>query len=475
MAHVDPIFAADDSEQVGAFSKRDFFRIVFKHKWIILTTVVVVTVGVFWGIFYLPETFTTEAKVLIKTSEDAKPSFFSGITPIRERPDADPVNRVIETEMELVEAYPLSEKVVKEMNLGYYDIYHKPYMYLLHPVFLLYDRVLEDYFKVPKNPDQYTSKDPNMTAAFIKSLSVMPLKSKSAETNSNIIGIKLKSPNPKKAQEALERLIKYYTSHDVDLNDQASEKAETIVRKDLDEARNQVLVARERLRDYARTGERSRPPTRSGLAANGNGNGHGTGAGALAVGDRSLAAITTPRDFTSVDRLKAKLIDAESDLIRVKQTYSADSPNVRNLESTITALKRQIDREVEVGAADESTMDALERDVRQADSRMVDLDRKLEQIKLYREMNRKHVGNRIVIEPPLVPTSSDMKFKILIAVGASAASVLLGLLFAGVLEYTDHTLQTKAAVKNHLGLELLATIPQSWKWNLSSVTNKDKL
>lgn len=491
MAETEPIFGGEaDAERYGGFSLRDFARIVFSHKLVILTCFVLITSLVVWGLAYLPLTYATEAKVLIQTSQEASPSFFSSISAIKERTVDDPVNRLMETEMELIEAYPLSERVVRELDLDYYKVYHKPYMRLLKPVFNFYDYVLEHYLGVKPDPDNGTSRDPATVTAFIKSLQVMPIKSKSADTNSNIIGIKLRSPDPKIGYEALTRLLEYYRVFDVKMNDEAAAKAETIVQSDMVEADKQLKAAQARLNAFASKGAggAAGAAARRNLAGTNGGGGEDDSSGLEPAGATDTPGVdladivagtgrvtTTPRDVSSIERYKSQLIDAKLELLRLKEVYAFDSPQVARQQSVVEELQRQIDREVEADAANETELEALETDVRRARARLIDLDRKLDQIHLYREMNQRHVGNRIIVEPPVFPKQSDMKFKILIALGAAAGSVVIGIAVAGLLEYTDHTLKTKAAVQKHLGLDLLATVPKTRSSAIARVLDRTRV
>lgn len=456
----EPIFTPDEeNEQSIGFSKRDFFRVVFRHKWTILVCFVTVTTAVAFGLWFLPPTYQAEAKVLIKTSENTAPSFFSGITPIRERSDADPVNRVIETEMELIEAYPISEQVVKDNGIKYSQVYRKPYIVLLEPVMDLYDWAMEKYLGIPEDPNKRGVAA--TTRAFVKSLAVLPIKSKSAETNSNIISVKLKATDPAVAQKALAELLKIYVRYDVALNEAAAGKAYDIVHKDLDQAKKQVDEARERLERFAGAMEARKNRSAGGDQRN----------AALAAHREPL---TTPRDVSSVDKYKSLLIEKERDLMEARNVYAPTSDRVRQLEADIAELRAKIDSEVLAGASNEARLDALDRDLQASEARYHDLERKIDQISLYRMMNQQHVGNRVIVEPPELPNSSDMKLKLAIGVGASLGSILLGVALAGLFEYFDHTLQTKQQVRQRLGLDLLVTIPKSSGSRLAAAVDRTR-
>ena len=103
MTHADRLFGAPDSDAAASFTRRDAVRALFRHKWTVVTCFLVVTLTVIGGLLMLPPTYETEGKLLVRTDAQQDPSFFSDLAAMSPRFDRDPVNRRLETEMELIE------------------------------------------------------------------------------------------------------------------------------------------------------------------------------------------------------------------------------------------------------------------------------------------------------------------------------------------------------------------------------------
>ena len=443
---LEPLFGSErDGSRTGTFTKRDAARVVFSHKQIILFCFVAATVLVSVGLFALPMTYESAGKVLVKTEEQGRTEFFSGVAAYRERYESDPVNRRIETEMELVEAHPLSEAVVAELGLTYDQVYHKPLTHILGPVADLFDWTKSTIFRRPIDPEKRGFRD--TVEEFNKSIAVHPLRSKSADTNSNIIAVTLKSPDPDIARDALAKLLDNYVRFDTRINAEAGQTAYEIVERDLELAKEEVAHAEDQLHRFLV--EHS--------VAKGVSDGSATAPGRDEAATR---AITSPRDEKSTQLLKARLVELEAELVDASQVYVEDTEKIRTLRQAIDDLKDRIDRETTRGADNEVQLRYLERELRTAELRHNALVQKLQQISLFLEMNESSVANRVVIEPPMRPKSSDIKKRIVLAIIGSFGGLLLGLTIAGFREYTDPRLRTKDEAVRELNLDILAALPE---------------
>ena len=452
MADQESLFTTERPEDQGLpFTARDATRLFFKHKGLILLCFVTMTALVAAGLACVPVSYQADAKVLIKTELQVTPSFFSGIAAYREPPLSDPAGRRIETEMELVETMPLSEEVVRTLDLKYDQVYHKPYVYLLNPVGDVLDKVLE-VFGYPPDPDKYGFAA--TAEAFRKSVVVKPIKSKSAEATSNIIEVTVTSVSPDIAQQALETLLAAYTNYDTTLNRQAGEKAYNIVKRQLHDTEIEVKRAQDRLRKFL-LDKASPASPRAGTTT-------------FAKTDPSLTTpapvdslVTSPRDQTSISLLKTRLIELEMERLDLQKTFQGESERTRLLGSTIATLQQRLAKEIRNDAENDVTLATLERDVRSIETEHNDIDKKLAQIAFFLKMNEQQIGNRVVVEPPVKPRSSDKKKKIAVGLFGSIAGLLVGLALAGLREYADHTLSSARDVRKFLGLEVLTSIPKA--------------
>ena len=443
MAAADSIFTLDPPREEGLpFTARDLLRILFRHRTLILSCFALFTAVVVLGLRLVPLSYEAGAKVMVKTELQLTPSFFSGIAANRDQPLVDPSGRRIETEMELLETQPLSEQVVTTLGLKYDQVYHKPYVHVLNRIGDLLDRSLSALGYVP-DPEKYGFRP--TVEAFRDSLTVKPIKSKSAEANSNIIEVSLKAPSADIAKRALDVLLAAYSNYDIALNQQAGEKARHIVKLQLDETTAKVQEAQTRLRAFL-------------LARSGK------GAPAVSVGDAGRGVedgiLTTSRDQTGVSMLKSKLIELELERLDAQKTFQGDSDRARLLGHSIEALQGRLSKELKNDAENNVTLANLERDVHTIESEYVEIKNRLTQIDLFLKVNEQQSSSRVVVEPPVRPRTSDRKRQILLGIFSSVGGLLVGLGLAGLREYGDHTLRTAADVQKFLRLEVLVSLPR---------------
>jgi uncharacterized protein involved in exopolysaccharide biosynthesis/Mrp family chromosome partitioning ATPase len=447
MSAADSIFTLDPPRDEGLpFTSRDVLRIFFKHRTLILTCFAVFTSIVVLGLCLIPLSYEAGAKVMVKTELQVTPSFFSGIAAYRDQPLADPAGRRIETEMELLETEPLSEHVVKALRLEYGQVYHKPYVHVLNRVTDILDVPLA-FVGYPPDPEKYGFRP--TVEAFQQSLIVKPIKSKSAEANSNLIEIRLKAPTAETAHLGLDALLAAYTKYDITVNQRAGETAHRIVKLQLDETYAKVKAAQARLRAFllARTEHKGTVLPESVSVNSGGREGVEDG------------LVTSPRDQTSLSILKSKLIELEMERLDAEKTFQGESDRAEMLGRTIKALQSRVSKELKNDAENHVTLANLERDVRTIDTEYIEINNRLTQIDLFLKVNEQQFSNRIVVEPPVRPRTSDRKRQILLGVFSSFGGLLLGVGLAALREYGDHTLRTAADVRRFLRLDVLASLP----------------
>jgi tyrosine-protein kinase Etk/Wzc len=462
------LFLRQSERTEKAFTTRDLMRLFFKHWKIIALTFLIVATATAVGLYYLPPTYTADAKVLIKTEQQGNPSFLSGITAYREQRDPDPVNRKIETEMELLSTRGLSEAVVRKLGLQYDQVYHKPYVHLLNLAADGYYAAKQAMFGGAPPKDRYGFQA--TVSEFSKSFTVAPVKSKSAETSSNVVEVRLRGVNPGIAQQSVQALLDEYLVFGVDLNQKSGQEAQKVVEENTRDALNRLMALQSQQRQFlaAQGAARNMPylPTSAGADAT------GPDSAVRAIqrsGPPAGDTISSPGDHTSISVLKSRLIDMELRLSELRQNYPDDASNVRIAAQSVAQLKKRIQDEVLRNAEYQTTLGLLDRETRAAEQLYLDLKRKLDQISLFLKMNPFEVDNRIVTEPPLVPRSSEWKKDLLVGVLVAALGLVLGIAIAGYREYNDHTLQSADDVERHLGLRTLAMVPVADKKSRSAV------
>lgn len=463
-----PLFEGLKHDRYSSFTLRDLVSVVFKHKLIISITFLLVTFVVISGLLALPATFEFKAKVLIKTEQQATPSFFSGLAALREDPNRNPVNRTIETEMELIEARSISEEVVQRLGLNWWDVYHKPLAYFMDVFINIYNKAAPKA-GLPKYDDQKTVQD--TIAAFNRSFVIAPTRSKSAETNSNFVQITMKSPKKQIGVDALNLLLKIYQDYDIRLNREAGQRAYKIVEKKLKEAELQVHTAQKNLADFLASHKVTRHPATMKLPVKPAGSEETSTislAGTvrppnIADGEEarwaSNAVLSTPQDVNSISLIKARLIEMEIKHIELSKRYPASEPRIVALRESITEIRQRLAQELTENAGNESQLISLERDLEMPEIVFKQLKKRLTEISLFLEANESSIRPRLIVEEPIIPSSSEWKKKLIVGILGSLGGLMLGLFFAGFREYNDHTLASKDEVKRHTGLNVLVTFP----------------
>lgn len=478
MKTLTPIFEEHDEDRYGTFTRRDLIRLLFKHKGIIFASFAAVTAIVVSVLWYLPATYEFSGRVLVMIEQEGRPNFFTGVAAYLARRDTDPVQRKIETEMELVDSRAIAAQVVRRLNLHYSEVYHKPYVHLMDLAERYLGPALEG-LGVLKSPQKRGFDD--TVDALIKSITVEPVKSKSANTNSNIIKVTLRSPDPQLGRRELDALLEAYTRFQPALQQTAGQRAQTLVRNNMDESYQQVLKAQKRLRTFlANHGPVAGSGMTGGILPNPAALSVGADLGPSSARKRGgqkqdgfrydeQSVLTSPGDETAVSMMKTRLVAMELKLLDMQQDFGHDNEAVNKLKKSIALLKPRLKKEMDAYAADQITQISLERDLHADENKYLELKKRLSQIQLFLEMNAGQAGNRVVVASPVTPDSSDWKKRVLVGSLGSVGGLFLGFLLAGIREYSDHLLDSKERVQRSLHMPVLATIPMMGRGNRAKV------
>ena len=450
------VFSTTREEGEQSYTQRDLLRVLFKHRVTILLCFGVATVVTAAGMFLTPPTYTSSAKVLVRTELQSNPSFFSGVAALDERRGDDPVNRRIETEMELIETAPLAESVVRELGLTWKQVYHTPLTYVTEPLIGAYEWTRRAVFGIPPDPERHGFRA--TVRAMQKGLLVGALKSKSSEAKSDIVQISLRAPSASLAQKALAVLLDHYTRFDTRFDEEAGQRALNLVTAEVGRAEGQVKDSQARLASFLGSTGFITPDATAGADS--------TTASILNRVRGTL--ITTPRDDSSIQELKTSLVSMEVDLVQASQLYKPTSEQIQQRMRAIASLRHRIDEEVKQNAVNYSRFNELDRELRAAEARYNALQVKQSEIALFVQVRRKQSFERVVVEQPSVPDSSDWKKRLAIVLLGSVTGMMLGAGFAGLGEYTAQTMDSKSDIRRHFGLDVLAVVPEASPEELDS-------
>jgi len=439
MQNVRRLFDPGPVQSPSGFSSQDLVRLLRKHKVVIILCFLASTAGVIASLNSLPPLYTSHAKILIKIEEQGSPSFFSGIASFRDSNSPEPANRKMENEMELIETWPISAEVVKRLGLTYDQVYHPPYAYLLRPLVDFYDRIVSGWLGRPIDPEKYGLAD--TVAAFQKSVEAKTIESKTADTNSNILEVSLRGVDKSLTQKALDILVDFFIGYDNQLNKDGATRAEAVVAQNATAARQDVEAAQQKLQEVL---------AKSGLTSRSE--------GSAPIGDSDLIR-STPGQGSVIELMKSSLLEMQMKLVKLQSNVAAHTPEMLSLENQIKVLTGRLDREQQRHAQDDSSLLEIRRDLQLKESVLVDLEKRLSQVRLFLNMGASQISNRVVVESPLLPRSSEWKLRALVGIASAVGGLFLGIALAGLREFTDHRLQNEGDVQQYLGVSVVANLP----------------
>lgn len=430
-----PIFEVDQQDQFKSYSAKDIAALCFKHKALIITVFIIISVSVNAMLFVIPSVYEVHAKVLINTEKAGTPSFFAGVAPVKERMTNDPVKRIIETEMQMIEGRSVAEEVVRDLDIKWDQVYHKPLVHLLEPVGTYVTDPIMRALGFQPDPEKNGFND--TVKELVKSIMVAPVLSKSADTNSNIIFVSLKSPDPVIARDILQKTLEYYRSYDIKMRKQEAELAYSIVSEKVKKTYADLTAAESALEFF--------------LSNKNN---------ELTPGSKSPKLLTTPNDISTIQLLKEQIIELEFELSALSDTFQPGDDKTSRIKASIEKLRVRLQSELELYASNNSEQAVLERDLELSEVLYLELKTRLSKIELFIDMNEHNISAREILEPPIVPRESSWKKDIVLGVFASIFGLVFGVVLAGIREFLDSSIRDDSDVSKYLGIELIGKIPE---------------
>ena len=439
-----PLFPVSEDADATRLTLRDLLRQWFKYWKTVTLCVVTVSCLTWGGLLLQPPIFESSAKVWVQTEQQGTPTFLSGIAAYRESQDPEPVDRKIETEIQLLMSRSNAEAVVAQLGI-------RPSQLVREPIDNLLSVLPHSQWSArPKSALEIR----NATVAlFMKAIAVEPLRSKTADTTSNVFEVRFdcadKALAPRALAALLQEYIRFGAKHNRELGASADKLVDSKSREETQELESLDDQILELTVEDASRADVSSPDA-------------GVVVGKTSTGatlDATLASARTGAP-SSLGLLKTETIEMQTKLEEARQLYTDDSPNVRHLLEQLRELRKRLHVGVRASAELDARLERLERQRALAVERFTELRMKRDQIELYLQLNPIISDTRLVTEAPLEPEKSKAKVKIVVGILGPLAGIFIGLLIAGLREYFDHRLQDSADVNRYLGLDTLAILPK---------------
>jgi len=447
------LFPPGEPRSAPPRSARDLVAVLYRQAALIALCALVGTVASLALYLRQPRLYSSTAKVWVQTEQQGSPSFLSGIAAYRETPYPDPVNRKIETEIELMLTRTNAQAVVEKYAIDDSQLVHgsrvKP-------------RPEADAASAAAAVRDSRSR---VVDLFLDGLSVEPLRSKTADTSSNVLEVRFECTDPMLAPVALQSFLDNYLQLGAQQNRRLGETTSRLIETKLAQAKDDLRQSEDRIVALL-----VQDGGRSGRSAGDAGATAATGAGrvgaAYAAAEGGLKLDLNPDVAAAgagalpvVAALKAQTLELQLRLDEARQLYTDDAENVRNLRSQLAGSQQRLARTVRENTQLETQLNRLERARQLAQERYVELQRKLDQIDLYLRLNPTEAESRVIIDAPDHPTAAEGKKKKIVALLGPIAGLMLGLLLAALRELGGDRMRSSREAEWALGAPVLGAIP----------------
>jgi len=448
------LFPAGQPAATPPRSTRDLIAVLYRQAGLIAVCTLVGTAMSLVLYARQPRVYSSSAKVWVQTEQQGSPSFLSGIAAYRETPYPDPVNRKIETEIELMLTRSNAQAVVEKFDI--------------HDSQLARGASAKPRAQASEAAASEPAVDTRARTVdlFLDGVSVEPLRSKTADTSSNVLEVKFECTDAALAPVALQAFLDNYLKLGAQQNRRLGETTAKLISTQLDGAKNDLRQSEDQIvalmvRDGGRSGRGASTVDAGSTSAIGSAYAAG---GTLAEGGLKLDLSPDATDAGNgstpvVASLKAHALELQQRLEEARQLYTDDSENVRNLRAELAGAQKRLAATVRQSSQLQAEMTRLERQRSLSQERYVELQRKLDQIDLYLRLNPTEADSRVIIDAPDHPSASQGKKKPIVAVFGPVAGLLLGLLLAGLRELGGDRMRSSREVEWALGVPVLGAVP----------------
>lgn len=415
---------------------------MLKRHWLLILLCTVLTSAAGAALYRLERpTYSSTARILIQTDQLGTPSFLSGIAAYRESQYADPVNRKIETEIALLLSRSNAANAIQSLNLGREDLPASP--------LAIIGRWLKRQFdQLQGTTDIESGNGPptKLIDDFLGNINVDAMRSKTAETTSNVLDVKLDSTRRDLATRALRSMLDGYLSL-------AAQQSKRLGQATIDQLNTQIAQARQELADAEKAivDLSIQDSSRSELAA-------AAAAAAAYQGGARRDNAGFANDST-VSQLVNQLVQLQSQLTDQRSNFTDETDSVKKLKQQVADARARLAAHMRASATASAEFARLDRRRALAQDHYSELRKKLEQIELYVDLTPAALNGRVVVDPPSIPGAKEFTKKKLILAASPPAGLLLGLLLAGSIELLFQRVRTRRDAERMLGLPLVGSLP----------------
>ncbi len=449
---------------------REYWRILFKRRWTVLTIVLVLTTLVTIATFRMTPIYQAMAKVEIEA----------------EQPDMQSLNEMfrywptdeyfLQTQIKVLQSDTLALKTIEDLQLQ------------KNPEFASQGKSWRQL--VSSSPDRAET---ILAGQFRSSLRVELVR------NSRLVEVRFESPNPRLAADVSNTLVRNYIDHNFRRKYETTTKASEWMTEQLDELKAKVERSQQALVDYERQNQIVNLDEKQNLVTQrmADVSREFTLSQADRIQKESLHKMAQGGDLQKISaiaqnqliqRLSERYIELSTQMSEVKTQFGPNYPKFIRLQNQLTELRHLIEKEetkilhsmeadyraalereqlllaaVQAQKAEASRLSELliQYDIlkREAQSNQQLYDGLLKRLKEAGISAGLRASNIQLVDPARVPVAPIRPRKALNLALSLLVGLVLGVMFALVQEYLDNTVKTPEEVEQVAAIPSLGLIP----------------
>jgi uncharacterized protein involved in exopolysaccharide biosynthesis len=441
MSDTSPLLSDRDPSGPPLVPAGELVGILWRSRWFIGGCTLLVTVLALSLYCIQVPSYTSAARILVQTDQLGTPSFLSGIAAYRESQFAEPVNRKIETEMALMLTRSNGAKVIQRLDIRPDQLPETP----LAQISRWFGDALE---KIAGRSARSADKAPDASQidTFLSNIGIEPVRSKIAETTSNVLEVTLNSTDRRLAPRALEAMLDAYLEVGAQQSQQLGQATSALLTSQIADSRNELQKIEKAIVALA-----VRESTRAELTA--------AATSAAAVQGSARREVASSASEAAISVMVNQLLQLQGQLDELRESFTDATENVRRLRQRVAEARERLAAHMRASALTSAEFSRLERQRALAQDHYLELRRKLEQIDLYMHLTPAALNGRVIVDPPSVPATSEARKSKIIIFAGPVAGLLLGLLLASLRELLGRRLRTRREVERALGIPMLGAIP----------------
>lgn len=386
-----------------------------------------------------PRLYASSAKVWVQTGQPDAPSRLAGVPAYRDAPYPAPIDRKIDTEIELMLTRTSAQAVVDRLHIRDEQLVRGGLA-----------GIRADLAAMARGGGRGRARTVDLV---LDGLAVVPLRSKTADAASEVLEVTFECADATLAPAALQAFLDNYLQLGAQQHRRLGETTARAVAGQVEQAKEELRQIEEGIVALLVQDGGRRP-----AAGAASGVADVPASGRLRL-DPNPGAATAAAPAATALEAHAHAHALQLRLDEARQFRADEAASMREAHPWPAGSPQRLAGPLRENTRLEAELNRLERQRRLVQERCIQLQNKLDQVELYLRLTPAEAESRVVIDAPDHPGPGDGRKKLGVAILGPLAGLLAGLFLAGLRELGGDRMRSPRAAEWALGVPVLGAIP----------------